>query len=265
MSKVTSKDGTEIAYETKGTGPALILVDGALCYRSFGPMMSLAELLAPHFAVTLYDRRGRGESSNTKPYSVEREIEDLDALIQAAGGSAYVLGISSGACLAMEAAVRLGSKIKKLAMYEAPYNSMEPARRNFEDYQRRLNDTLAAGQPGDAVGMFMRLVGTPAGQVEGMKQAPVWPMFEAVAPTLAYDAAVMGKDGAVPVDRAKRVSVPTLVMDGGASFEFMPFMRETAITLAETIPGARHRTLEGQRHDVSVDVLAPVLIEFFGP
>jgi pimeloyl-ACP methyl ester carboxylesterase len=263
MSKITSKDGTEIAYETKGTGPALILVDGALCYRTFGPMAALSELLAPHFTVITYDRRGRGESGNSRVYAVEREVEDLDALIQAAGGSAYVFGTSSGACLSMEAAVKLGKKIKKLAMYEPPYNSVEAARRNFEKYQHKLNDTLAAGKRGDAVGLFMGLVGTPAEQVEGMKQAPVWPMFEAVAPTLAYDAAVMGVDGSVPVALAARVPVPTLVMDGGASYEFMPFMRETAAALAKAIPNAQHRTLEGQRHDVSVDVLAPVLVEFF--
>ena len=120
MSTVTSKDGTKIAYEKKGQGPALILVDGALCYRAFGPMQSLAELLAPNFTVYTYDRRGRGESSNGKPYSLEREVEDLDALVKAAGGSAYVYGISSGACLALEAALRLGMEISKLAMYEPP-------------------------------------------------------------------------------------------------------------------------------------------------
>jgi pimeloyl-ACP methyl ester carboxylesterase len=263
MSKVTSKDGTQIAYDKKGSGPALILVDGALCYRSFGPMTKLSELLVPHFSVITYDRRGRGESTNSKPYSIEREVEDIDALIKTAGGSAYVFGTSSGACLAMEATVKLGNKVKMLAMYEPPYNSIESARRNFEEYQNQLNNTLAAGNRGAAIGLFMQLVGTPAAQVEGMKQAPVWPMFEAVAPTLAYDAAVMGRDGSIPIERAAKVTVPTLVMDGGASLEFMPFMRETAISLAKTIPNAQHRVLEGQRHDVNVEVLAPVLVEFF--
>src|SRR5512147_3063214 len=135
MGKVISKDGTQIAYSKQGAGPALILVDGAICYRGFGPMPALAELLAPHFTVYTYDRRGRGESSNGKPFAVEREVEDLDALIQQAGGSAYVYGISSGACLAMEAALKLGPKIAKLAMYEAPYNSEDAARQQWKEYR----------------------------------------------------------------------------------------------------------------------------------
>src|SRR5512143_3384580 len=122
-SKVTSKDGTQIAYETQGQGPALILVDGALCYRGFGPMPGLAQLLMPYFTVYTYDRRGRGESGNTAPYALEREVEDIDALLDAAGGRALMFGISSGACLILEAAMQLGSKIKKLALYEPPYNS----------------------------------------------------------------------------------------------------------------------------------------------
>src|SRR5512142_2856573 len=122
MNKVISKDGTEIAYEKSGSGPALLLVDGALCYRSFGPMRDLAKLLSPHFTVYTYDRRGRGDSSNSKPYAVEREVEDIDALIQEAGGSAFVYGISSGGSLALEAAAQLEDKIRKLAIYEAPYN-----------------------------------------------------------------------------------------------------------------------------------------------
>src|SRR5512135_3496576 len=117
MSTVTSKDGTTIAYDKKGQGPALILVDGALCYRGFGPMPGLAELLAPNFTVYTYDRRGRGESSNGKPFSVQREVEDLDALIDAAGGTAFVYGISSGACLVLEAALKLGRKMPKIALY----------------------------------------------------------------------------------------------------------------------------------------------------
>src|SRR5260221_4715855 len=123
MAKVTSKDGTTIAYDKQGSGPAVILVDGATAYRAFGRMPELAGLLAPHFTVIAYDRRGRGESSNSKPYAVEREVEDIDALIQVAGGSAALYGISSGACLCLEAALRLGQKVSKLAMYEPPYSS----------------------------------------------------------------------------------------------------------------------------------------------
>jgi pimeloyl-ACP methyl ester carboxylesterase len=263
MNQVTSKDGTQIAYETKGTGPAVILVDGALCYRSFGPMTHLAELLAPHFTVYIYDRRGRGESSNSLPYAVEREVEDIEALIKAAGGKAFVYGISSGACLALEAAIKLGEKIRKLAMYEPPYNSEEATRQAWREYRKKLAELLAAGRRGDAAALFMGFVGTPADQIDGMRQAPVWPMFEAVAPTLAYDAAAIGEDRSAPVKRAVTVSMPALVIDGGANLAFMPFMHESATALAKAIPHAQQRTLEGQTHDVNLEVLAPVLMEFF--
>jgi pimeloyl-ACP methyl ester carboxylesterase len=263
MPKVTSKDGTQIAYEKHGTGPALILVDGAMCYRSFGPMPHLSELLAPHFTVYTYDRRGRGESSNSKPFAVEREVEDIDALIQAAGGSALLFGTSSGACLALETTLKLGQKVKKLAMYEPPYNSDPAARQQWQDYRKQLGDAIAANRRGDAVALFMQLVGTPADQVSGMRQAPVWPMFEAIAPTLAYDAAAMGETRMPPVDRASHVAEPTLVMDGGANLTMMPFMHSTANALAKAIPHAQQRTLEGQTHDVNLEVLAPVLVEFF--
>jgi pimeloyl-ACP methyl ester carboxylesterase len=262
MSRVISKDGTAIAYESRGTGPALILVDGALTYRNFGPLQKLAELLSPHFTVYTFDRRGRGESSNSKPYSVDREIEDIEALIDAAGGSASIYGISSGACLTLEAAVKLRKKVGKLALYEPPYNSLDDAAQAWMDYRKQLGDLLAAGRRGDAVALFMKFVGTPVEQVNEMRNSPAWPMFEAVAPTLAYDAAVIGSDRMAPLDRAARVSVPALVMDGGANLAYMPFMHDTATRLAKAIPHARQRTLEGQTHDVNPEVLAPVLEEF---
>jgi pimeloyl-ACP methyl ester carboxylesterase len=263
MNKVTSKDGTQIAYETKGSGPAVILVDGALCYRSFGPMTHLAELLAPHFTVYIYDRRGRGESSNPNPYAVEHEVEDIEALIQAAGGSAFIYGISSGACLALEAAIKLGDKISKLAMYEPPYNSEDAALKEWWEYRRQLSELLAAGRNGEAVVLFMQFVGNPSQAIEGMRQAPVWPMFEAVAPTLAYDAAVMGEDRLPPFRRAAYIKAPALVMDGGGNLETMPFMHKSATALARAIRHGEQRTLEGQTHDVNLEVLAPVLVEFF--
>ena len=263
MNKVTSKDGTTIAYDQTGKGQPVILVDGALCYRNFGPMQELAKLLAPELSVITYDRRGRGESSNSKPYAVEHEVEDIDALIQAAGGSAFLFGTSSGGALGLEAALKLGSRIKKLAVYEAPFNSDEAARRDYREYRKQLAEALSAGRRGDAVVLFMSLVGTPAEQIEGMRHAPVWPMFEAVAPTLAYDAAALGDDRSVPTERLAGIRVPTLLMDGGANKEVMPFMAGSANALAKVIPHAQRRTLEGQRHDVAMDVLAPVLKEFF--
>lgn len=259
MNLVTSKDGTTIAYDRSGKGPAVILVDGALCYRKFGPMESLAALLAPHFTVFTYDRRGRGESGNTQPYALAREVEDIEALINAAGGSAFVFGTSSGGCLALEAAIKLGNKIKKLAMYEPPYNSDKAVLRDWKEYRQQLKELIAADRRGDAAALFMKFVGTPAEQIDGMRQAPMWQMFEQVAPTLAYDAAATGDDRSVPVKRAAAVTAPTLVMNGTV----IPFMLNTATELAKAIPHAQHRTLEGQSHDVNLQVLAPVLEEFF--
>ena len=262
MKTVTSKDGTRIAYDQWGQGPAVILVSGALQYRAFGQgMVGLAELLAPHFTVIFYDRRGRGDSTDTQPYVLEREIEDIEALIDEAGGSAFLYGISSGAALAMEAAIALPDKVKKLAMYEAPFNDDESAQQTWKDYTKRLEELLAAGRNGDAVGHFMMLVGASPEDVEGVKQTPMWPLGESIAPTLAYDhIAALGENGSVPTERAAKVAVPALVMNGRESF---PFMYATAVTLAEAMPNGQHRTLEGQTHEVAADAIAPILIDFF--
>jgi pimeloyl-ACP methyl ester carboxylesterase len=264
MNKVKSADGTTIAFDQSGKGPALILVGGAFEQRAMDSetaKLAALPLLAQHFSVFHYDRRGRGDSTDTQPYAVEREIEDIEALINEAGGSAFVFGISSGAALAMEAAIKLGNKIKKLAMYEAPYNSDATARQAWKEYRKKLKELLAADRRGDAVALFMMLVGMPAEHVPGMRLHPLWPMFESVAPTLAYDAAVLGEDASVPTERAASIAAPALVMDGGASE--WPFMHTTAVALANAMPHAQHRTLEGQTHEVAAEVIAPVLVEFF--
>jgi pimeloyl-ACP methyl ester carboxylesterase len=259
MRKVISKDGTPIAFDQSGHGPALILVAGAMTTRLDQAL--LAATLAPEFTVFAYDRRGRGESGDTAPYTVEREVEDLDALITEAGGSAFVFGHSSGAALALEAAVQLGEKVKKLAMYDAPYNDEPEAKLAWRAYIQHLTELLAANRRGDAVALFMQYVGMPAEQIEAMRHAPTWPTFEAIAPTLAYDhTALLGKDASVPIERAAHVLVPTLVMNGGASY---PFMYETARTLSQAIPHAQLRTLQGQDHNPAADVLVPALKEFF--
>jgi len=260
MKKVQSVDGTIIAYDQVGSGPALILVDGALGSRAFGFMEPLAALLAPHFTVFTYDRRGRGESTDTQPFAVEREIEDIEALINEAGGEAFLYGISSGAALALEATIKLGHKVKKLALYEAPYDSDDARQQAFRTYRKQLVEVLAEGRRGDALGLFMMFVGMPPEHLEGARKMPMWPMWEAVAHTLPYDAAALGEDGSVPTEKAARVPVPTLVMDGSASF---PFMNTTAVALAKAIPNGEHRTLEGQTHEVEAKVLAPALVEFF--
>jgi pimeloyl-ACP methyl ester carboxylesterase len=261
MDTVRSKDGTTIAFDKQGDGPPVILVDGAMGTRSSGSKPQLARLLAQHFTVYGYDRRGRGDSGDTKPYAVEREIEDIEALIDEAGGSAFVFGHSSGGCLALDATVMLGDKVKKLAMYEAPYNDDPAAQKAWGTYIKKLTEALASGRRGDAVALFMAYVGVPAAQIEGMRQAPFWGGMEALAPTLAYDhAGIMGKDGSIPTERAARVHVSTLVMTGGNG---APFMLETAKTLCKTIAGAKLSTLDGQTHDVHPDALAPALTEFF--
>ena len=257
----TSKDGTKIAYDKLGHGPAVILVAGAMCSRSFWSGPELAKLLARSFTVYNYDRRGRGDSGDTRPYAVAREIEDIEALIDDAGGSAYLYGHSSGAALALEAALKLVNKVKKLAMYEAPYNDNAEAQGAWKEYLKQLTEALAADRRGDAVVLFMELVKMPANQIEAMRHAPTWPIFEAIAPTLAYDhSAILGEDASVPTKRAAIVTAPTLVMNGGASYAFM---YDTAQALSKAIPHAQLRTLEGQTHDVDPNVLAPVLVEFF--
>lgn len=259
MNTITSTDGTKIAYDVQGEGPAIILVDGALSTRQ--GKRELAKLLAPRFTVYGYDRRGREDSGDTRPYAVAREIEDLETLIDEAGGSACLYGHSSGGCLALEMAARLRGKVRKLAMYEPPYNDDPAVRKPWATYIARLTEALADDRRGDAVALFMGYVGTPDEQIAGMRQAPFWAGLEAIAPTLAYDhTGIMGPDLAVPAARAARIPTPALLIYGDASF---PFMRVTAETLSKAIPHAQLRALDGQTHDVSAAVLAPVLAEFF--
>ena len=259
METVRSADGTAIAYDQSGHGPLLIIVDGAMNTRSSGTKPQLVDLLAAHFTVLSYDRRGRGDSGDTQPYAVEREIEDIEALIDQAGPAACLYGLSSGACLALNAAAQLGPKVSKLAMYEVPYSDDPAFQQAYAQYREQLASALAGNRRGDAVAAFVRFVGTPADQVEAMRQAPFWPGMEAIAPTLAYDADVIGQDASVPVKRAAQVEVPALVVYGTAS---PPFMAETARTLSRALPHAELRALDGQDHNVDPAVLAPVLTAF---
>ena len=263
MKTVTSRDGTRIAYDELGGGPPLILVGGAFNTRTFGPNGGLAPLLAERFTVINYDRRGRGDSNDTAPYFVEREVEDIASLIEVAGGSAHVFGISSGAALALEAANR-GLAIEKLALYEAPFIVDDSRAPVPDDYLRRLETMIAADRRGDAIGLFMRQgVGLPAVFVAMMRIMPTWSKLKAVAPTVVYDAAIvydyqMGRP--LPSDRWTSVTMPTLVAVGGKSPDWM---RHAMRALADVLPDARHTTLEGQTHIVKAEALAPVLVEFF--
>ena len=259
MSHVTSRDGTTIAYERSGNGPALILVDGALCSRAFGPSPKLAPQLARHFTVYAYDRRGRGESGDTPPYSPAREVEDIAALIEAAGGSAFLLGLSSGGALALDAAAS-GLPVNKVIAYEPPYVG-ESGQGEVAAHEDQLKRLLAEGNRGGAVKYFMKdMVGAPAPIVVMMRLMPsIWRKLKAVAHTLPYDAAVMTAFR-IPRARFASIGVPALVMNGTKTD---PRLRNAAQALAGIIPAARHDELAGQTHNVKPDVLAPAVVEFF--
>ena len=259
MKTIISKDGTPIAFQRAGNGPAVILVDGALCCRASGP---LAELLATNFTVFTYDRRGRGDSGDTAPYSVEREVEDIEALVNEAGGSAFVYGTSSGAALALEAANR-GLAIRKLALYEAPLMVDDSRCPIPENQLARLNDLLSADRRADAVKLFLHLVGVPAIFVALMRLMPVWSKLTAVAHTLTHDIIILQdtrRDTSLPAGRWAAITAPTLVVDGGRS---PASMRHAMRALASVLPNANLRTLKGQTHIVKPQVLAPALAEFF--
>jgi pimeloyl-ACP methyl ester carboxylesterase len=256
METVTSKDGTTIAFDRLGSGPPVVLVCGGSVDRTADA--ALAQELASDFTVFNYDRRGRGDSGDTLPYAIEREVEDIDAVIEAAGGSAHLWGSSSGAVLALIAA-ESGVPATKLALWEPPFIP-EGVPRPPEDQVTQYETMVAEGRRGDAVEYFMtKVIGMPPEVVAGARTQPWWPATEALAPTLAYDARIMG-DYTIPRDLVASVKVPTLVVAGGADF---PWMRQTAETLADALPDGEVRILEGQGHDVDPGVLAPVLSEFF--
>ena len=258
MKKVTSKDGTQIAYDSAGRGRVVILVLGALNSRKSGA--KLAKLLASRFTVISFDRRGRGDSTDTAPYSPQREVEDIAALIGAVGEPVCLYGHSSGAALALEAAIKLGKKVRKVAIYEVPYTLHAKERQEASEYYKRLKKSLGSGHRGEAVALFIRSVGESDKQIQALKRMPMWRGLEKLAPTLAYDSEVLGKGHSLPATRLSRITVPTLVMHGGAG---APFMRDAAQAVSKVIPKARLRTLPGQTHGVSPKVLAPVLEKFF--
>lgn len=257
MNTVQSKDGTTIAYDKQGSGPALVLVCGGSVDRSSNA--SLADELARNFTVYNYDRRGRGDSGDTLPFALEREIEDAEAVADAAGGSAYIYGISSGAVLCMYIATQ-SSRFTKMALYEAPFivddSHPMPPPNTAEIY----NNFIKEGRRSDAVEYFMgKIVGLPQEFIEQSKQSPYWAYGEKLAHTLAYDATAMG-DYHLPTELAASISIPTIVIVGSATW---PFLISTGKALAEAIPGAQYYELEGQTHQVDPAALGPVLTDFF--
>jgi pimeloyl-ACP methyl ester carboxylesterase len=257
---VTSKDGTTIAFDRSGDGPPVVLVGGALSTR--GAAEPLAALLAPSFTLYTYDRRGRGDSGDTPPYAVEREVEDIHALVEDAGGSAFAFGHSSGGVLALEAAAHtLG--ITKVALYEPPFIIDDSRPPVPDDYVERLAE-LASSDRRDAIEYFMVTgIGLPPEAVASMKDDPSWSALEAIAHTLSYEGRVMGDTlggKPLPSDRWAVVTIPTLVIDGGAS----PYWQRNAVQgLVDVLPEARRLTMERQTHEVEPTLLAPVLEEFF--
>ncbi|MBQ0996037.1 alpha/beta fold hydrolase [Streptomyces sp. RK62] len=255
--KTISADGTSLAYASRGEGPPVILVSGAM---STGDTVApLAEALADRFTAVVYDRRGRGASGDTQPYAVEREVEDLAALIGAVGGEAALYGVSSGGALALRAAAS-GLPVRRIAVYEVPFAVYEGGAEERAEYTERLTSALEQDRRGDAVELFLRLTGLGEGLIQGARQSPMWPGMESIAPSLAYDDAVMG-DGLVPEARLASITAPVLSLAGGASPEWM---REAARIVADTAPRGTYRVLERQSHMVEPEVLAPVLTEFFG-
>ncbi|MFC9915283.1 alpha/beta fold hydrolase [Streptomyces sp. NPDC127197] len=251
-----SRDGTPIVYQRIGQGPVVVLVSGAM--SAGATVAPLAGPLSDRFGVVVYDRRGRGESGDTTPYTVEREIEDLAALIEAEGGDAALYGISSGGALALHAAAS-GLPVRQVAVYEVPFAMDEVAANGRAEYSERLTEALAQGRRGDAVELFLRLTGLAEEMIQGARQSPLWSGMETIAPSLAYDDAVMG-DGRVPRDRLAAITAPVLALAGGAS---PGWMRQAARAVADAAPQGAYRVLEGQTHMVDPQVLAPVLAEFF--
>jgi pimeloyl-ACP methyl ester carboxylesterase len=236
-------------------------VGGALSDRSGAE--PLAAKLAPHFTVFAYDRRGRGDSGDTGPYAVDREVEDIEALVVEAGGTTFLFGHSSGAVLGLEAARTLPSRITRLAMYEPPFILDDSRPPMPDDFTTRLAELISTGRRGDAVELFLTLgPGLPAEALAGMRNTPFWPKMEAMAHTLAYDTAIMGDtmSGSASLERWSSVTVPTLVLAGGAS----PSWQHHGVqALADILPQVQRRTLEGQDHGADPEILGAVLTEFF--
>lgn len=258
---VVSRDGTAIAFSRLGQGPPLILVDGAFCFRDNGPTPKLAPLLAQRFTVFAYDRRGRGESADTAPYSVEREVEDLATLMDAAGGSAFVFGMSSGAGIVLRAGAS-DMRVKRIALYEPPFVADDnDSPRRFDRETGDLQRLAAAGRRGEAVMYYMTEVfGAPKLAIYGMRAVMrrAWRKNESVAHTLPYDLAILDDWSVLTAGSA--ITMPTLVVGGAKS---PPVLQRAVSTVCEAVPHAQRKMLAGQNHNVSMEVLAPVLEEFF--
>lgn len=257
METVSSRDGTTIAYDRYGSGPALIYITGASGFRTFFPIRADAKTFAQEFTVYSYDRRGRGDSGNTLPYAVDREIEDIGALIDAAGGTANLYGHSSGAVLALEAALRLGpGKVEKAVLYDASYVNDEEEKVNYQHLVKHINELLLSGRNAKAMKDFLTGIGMPKALIALLPIMPGWGAMKRLAPTLAYDIALT--EDLPPLERASTVVVPIHIAVGEKS---PGRLRSVATQLAGAIPGATLTELAGQDHLVGAKALLPVLVD----
>lgn len=262
MPTLTSKDGTTIGYEAKGSGPVIIMVAGATQYRAIDPTTPrLIDQLSDRFTMINFDRRGRGESTDTAPYAVAREIEDIEALIDVFGGQAGLYGMSSGAVLALEAGVALPGKVRSVLLYEPPIDVDQPS----ADAWKQHAEMAVLAERGEAEAMMSLFMGAfmSPEDLTGFRQSPAWPGFAAVGGTIEHDYRIMAEatDGDRHPARWQQIGVPVLVVNGDSSF---PFIDAGAAWVAAGVPGARRQILTGQGHDVSVEAIAPVIAEFFG-
>jgi pimeloyl-ACP methyl ester carboxylesterase len=257
--RVTSVDGTTIAFDRSGTGPAVILVHGAFTDKTHPTLSVVAAALARWFTVFNYDRRGRGQSGDTSPYAVAREIEDLASIIKIAGGSAMLFGGSSGGALALEAASQ-DQAISKLVVWEPPYHVDDSAPELPRDLALQLTDLVEQGRGGDAAELFFGAVAeVPAEAIAAMRGQASWKDIEAIAHTLAYEAMVMGPGNALPAGRLATITQPTLVLNGESS---PTWMKNAGMAVTQAIPRAARRVLENQTHNVDPEPLVEELMEF---
>lgn len=257
MNTIQSKDGTTLAYDVYGSGPALLLITGATCFRSFEPVLYDATTFAEQFTVYHYDRRGRGDSGNTLPYDPQREVEDIEAMIDAAGGSAFLYGHSSGAILALEAAIQLGEKVKKLVLYDASYVHNQTEQQEFRTLSQGLYTLLDNGNYDEAIRLFLQDIGIPQEVLIDMQQSPQWPIMTALAPTLAYDTQLALN--LPPLERASHLTTPTQIIIGENNPESI---HEVARQLSGVIANATFIKLADQDHMPDPNVVLPVLSRF---
>jgi pimeloyl-ACP methyl ester carboxylesterase len=256
VQRVTSHDGTEIAFETSGEGPALVLVGGSLADHQF--YVPLAQALAPYFTVYNFDRRGRGQSGDTKPYAVERELEDVAALLATTNEPVFMYGHSAGAALALRA-VAAGLTVAKLALADPPFTPRgeddEVAKADHARQAASIQALLEQGDVKGSVTFFLQDYGLAEEELEAMFQSPAGETMLHCAGTLPYDYALLG-DGLVPTELAAKVNVPTLVMAAAA-------MPQTAQALVTVLSNAYFRAMETSAHDLPPADIAETLIEFF--